>query len=121
MVFRVFTHVNRISRRHCGGCASAEISDNVAQVQRCFEAESQMSYWQLCMGIKEMKSNQCGSRFRRNNIMTPVEVLNNDALGVGGDRRTESALRLENSGGMVQSLTPQTAGMLNTVNLMIPL
>lgn len=53
--------------------------------------------------------------------MTPVELLNNDALGVVCNRRTESALRLENSGGMVQSLTPQTAGMLNTANLMISL
>lgn len=37
-VSALFTHVNRISRRHCGGCASAEISDNVAQ---CKDASKQ--------------------------------------------------------------------------------
>lgn len=51
----LFTHVYCVGRRHFGRCASAEISDNVAQRKNTLEQKSQVSYWQICMGIKEDK------------------------------------------------------------------
>lgn len=53
----LFTHVYSVSRRHLGGCASAEISDNVARCKDTLEQKATGVIGKAAWVLKEININ----------------------------------------------------------------